>query len=509
MASKIHDDMALFLGIDTGTSGTKAVLIDEAGALLASDTQEYPLATPHPQWAEQSPDTDWWPAAVRAVQAVLKKSGKSGSEVGAVGLTGQMHGSVFLDKSGDVIRPALLWCDARTGAEVGEIYDKLGGEAGLFTAIGQPVVASFTAPKILWLRNHEPRNFEKLAQVLLPKDYIRYKLTGEYAAEVSDASGTSLLDIRTRTWSEKMLSALSLDRAILPKVYESPEVTGTISAEAAALTGLKAGTPVVGGGGDQAAGAVGSGVVARGLVSSSLGTSGVVFAHSDDCFIDPKLRLTTFCHAVPGKWHLMGCMLSSGGSLRWWRDTFDPGAGYDEITAGAEKAPPGCEGLMFLPYLTGERTPYPDPDARGTFFGATLRSDKNWFARAVLEGVGYSFKDAFSLLAEIGVPVSEVRAIGGGAKSPFWLQMMADMSGQTHVTPTIDEGPALGAALLASVGAGAYGSVEEACTATLATRPAAAPSPETAAIYNKWHPLYRRLYPALKNSFAEAARLAG
>ena len=501
--------MALFLGIDTGTSGTKAVLIDEAGTLLASDTQEYPLSTPHPQWAEQSPDADWWPAATRAIQAVLSKSGKTGADVGGVGLTGQMHGSVFLDKAGDVIRPALLWCDARTGAEVQEIYDRLGGEKGLFDAIGQPVVASFTAPKILWLRNHEPKNFEKLAQVLLPKDYIRYKLTGEYAAEVSDSSGTSLLDIRTRQWSPTMLDKLELSKDILPKVYESPEVTGTISDEAARLTGLKAGTPVVGGGGDQAAGAVGSGVVSRGLVSSSLGTSGVVFAHSDDCFIDPALRLTTFCHAVPGAWHLMGCMLSSGGSLRWWRDTFDAGADYGAITAGAASAPAGCEGLMFLPYLTGERTPYPDPDARGVFFGATLRSDKNWFARAVLEGVGYSFKDAFSLLTEIGVPVTEVRAIGGGAKSPFWLQIMADMSGQTHVVPTIDEGPALGAALLAGVGAGSYGSVAEACAATVNTRPGASPNTETGKVYDKWHPLYRSLYPALKDSFAEAAKLAG
>jgi xylulokinase len=501
--------MALLLGIDTGTSGTKAVLIDEAGKLLASDTQEYPLATPHPQWAEQSPDTDWWPAAVRAIQAVLGKAGKVGNDVGAVGLTGQMHGSVFLDRAGAVIRPALLWCDARTGGEVQQIYDALGGESGLFAAIGQPVVASFTAPKILWLRNHEPQNFERLAQVLLPKDYIRYKLTGEYAAEVSDASGTSLLDVRTRQWSKTMLEKLGLDAALLPKVFESPEVTGTITPEAAALTGLVAGTPVVGGGGDQAAGAVGSGVVSSGLVSSSLGTSGVVFAHSDDCFLDEQLRLTTFCHAVPGKWHLMGCMLSSGGSLRWWRDTFDTGASYDAITAGAATAPAGCEGLLFLPYLTGERTPYPDPDARGVFFGATLRSDKNWFARAVLEGVGYSFRDAFSLLLEIGVPVSEVRAIGGGAKSAFWLQMMADMSGQRHVTPTIDEGPALGAALLAGVGAGAYGSVEEACRATIATRPAATPNLETAAIYEKWHPLYRSLYPALQPAFAQAAELAG
>lgn len=501
--------MPLFLGIDTGTSGTKAVLIDESGVMLATDTQEYPLSTPHPQWAEQSPDRDWWPAAVAAIKAVIARAGISGDQIGGIGLTGQMHGSVFLDKAGDVLRPALLWCDARTGAECAEITEAVGGEAKLFEIIGQPVFTSFTAPKIVWVRKHEPAIYDKIAQVLLPKDYIRYRLTGEYAAEVSDASGTSLLDVRKRDWSPAMLLALGIPREWLPRVYESPEITGRISAEASALTGLAAGTPVVGGGGDQAAGAVGTGAVAAGRVSSALGTSGVVFAHSDDPFFDPQMRIQTFCHAVPGTWHLMGCMLSSGGSLRWYRDTFAPGEGYDTITRGAATAPAGCEGLQFLPYLTGERTPYPDPDARGVFFGATLRATKDWFARAVLEGVAYSFRDAFTLLEEIGVPVAEVRASGGGAKSLFWLQILADVVGQPHVTLHADEGPGFGAALLAAVGTGAYASVPEACAATIRTVSETKPNADAQAVYNRYYPLYRSLYPALQGAFAEAAKLAG
>lgn len=510
--------MPLFLGIDTGTSGTKAILVDETGTLLASDTQEYPLSTPYPQWAEQSPDADWWPAAQAAIRAVLAKAGVSGDQVGGVGLTGQMHGSVFLDKTGQVIRPALLWCDARTGAECAQITEAVGGEEKLFEVIGQPVFTSFTAPKIVWLRQHEPQNYERLAQVLLPKDYIRYKLTGEYATEVSDASGTSLLDVRKRDWSPAMLSALEIPRTLLPRVYESPEVTGTVTAEAAALTGLKAGTPVVGGGGDQAAGAVGTGTVEPGRVSSALGTSGVVFAHSAEPFFDPQMRIQTFCHAVPGAWHLMGCMLASGGSLRWLRDTFfQPervvggtiGAdAYELMTRGAATVPPGSEGLIYLPYLSGERTPYPDPDARGVFFGATLRTTRATFARAVLEGVAYSFKDAFALLEEVSVPVAQVRASGGGAKSAFWLQILADVIGQPHVLLHVDEGPAFGAALLASVGTGAYASVPEACAAAIRTTSETHPDPETTAAYARYYPVYRALYPALKAQFAAVSRLA-
>jgi xylulokinase len=501
--------MPLFLGIDTGTSGTKAVLIDETGSLLASITQEYELSTPHPQWAEQHPDTDWWEAAQIVIRAVLAKAGVSGDQIGGIGLTGQMHGSVFLDKAGKVLRPALLWCDARTGVECAEITEAIGGTKKLYETIGQPVFTSFTAPKIVWLRKHEPQVYARVAQVLLPKDYIRYKLTGEYATEVSDASGTSLLDVRKRDWSPAMLSALDIPRDWLPRVYESPEVSGKITAEAAAVTGLKAGTPVVGGGGDQAAGGVGTGTVETGRVSSALGTSGVVFAHSAEPFFDPEMRIQTFCHAVPGAWHLMGCMLSSGGSLRWYRDTFAPGESYDAITSGAATAPAGCEGLQFLPYLTGERTPYPDPDSRGVFFGATLRNTRDWFARAVLEGVAYSFKDAFRLLEEIGVPVSEVRASGGGAKSAFWLQILADVIGQPHRLLNVDEGPAFGAALLAGVGTGAFATVPEACAATIKPTSETKPNADTGAIYNKYYPLYRELYPALQESFKKAAQLSG
>ena len=511
--------MPLFLGIDTGTSGTKAVLIDETGHLLASHTQEYALSTPYPQWAEQNPDTDWWEAAQIVVRAVLAKAGVTGDQIGGIGLTGQMHGSVFLDKAGKVLRPALLWCDARTGAECAEITAAVGGTQKLFETIGQPVLASFTAPKIVWVRNHEPHIYAQIAQVLLPKDYIRYKLTGEYATEVSDASGTSLLDVRKRDWSPAMLSALDIPRDWLPRVYESPEVSGTITAQAAALTGLKAGTPVVGGGGDQAAGGVGTGTVETGRVSSALGTSGVVFAHSADPFFDPEMRIQTFCHAVPGAWHLMGCMLSSGGSLRWLRDTFFQPEGvvakslgtdpYDLMTRGAATVPPGSEGLLFLPYLTGERTPYPDPDATGVFFGASLRTTRAYFARAVLEGVAYSFKDAFRLLEEIGVPVHEVRASGGGAKSAFWLQVLADVIGQPHRLLNVDEGPAFGAALLAGVGTGTFASVPEACQATIRTTSETAPGAETSAVYEKYYPLYRELYPALQASFKKAAQITG
>lgn len=498
--------MPLILGLDTGTSGTKALLIDETGAVRASDTQEYPLSTPHSQWAEQHPDHDWWRAAQAAVRAVLAKAGVRGEEIGGVGLTGQMHGSVFLDRDGNVLRPALLWCDARTGPECKEITEAVGGERRLYEIIGQPVLASFTAPKIVWLRNHEPQIYEKVAKVLLPKDYIRYKLTGEFAAEVSDASGTSLLDVRKRDWSGEMLSALDIPRDWLPDVHESPQITGRISAEAARLTGLAPGTPVVGGGGDQAAGAVGVGVVEPGIVSSTVGTSGVVFAHSSEAFFDEEMRIQTFCHAVPGAWHLMGCVLSAGGSLRWYRDTFAPGADYDAITSGAAQAPAGCEGLLFLPYLTGERTPHPDPDARGVFFGATLRSTRDWFARAVLEGVAYALKDSFTLLDAIGVPVRQVRASGGGARSPFWLQIQADVVGQPHVLLGVDEGPAFGAALLAGVGTGAFSSVPEACRATIRTTSETRPNPETAAVYRRAYPIYRSLYPALRGAFADASR---
>lgn len=498
--------MALFLGVDTGTSGTKAVLIDAAGNLLASDTRAYALSTPRPQWAEQSPDEDWWPAAQEAIRAVLQKAGVTGAEVGGVGLTGQMHGSVFLDRAGNVLRPALLWCDARTGAECQEITNAVGGPEKLYQTIGQPVFTSFTAPKILWVRKHEPQMYEQIAHILLPKDYIRYKLTGEFATEVSDASGTSLLDVRLRDWSPAMLSALDIPREWLPKVYESPEISGQISREAAALTGLREGTPVVGGGGDQAAGAVGCGVVQTGSVSLSLGTSGVVFAHLDTPFFAPD-AIQTFCHAVPGAWHVMGCVITAAGSLEWYKDTFAPESSYDAITTGAANVPAGCEGLLYLPYLQGERNPYFDPDARGVFFGATLRTNRDYFARAVLEGVSYAIRDQFSLLDGAKVPVSEIRAIGGGVKSDTWRQILTDVVNRPLRRVNAEEGPAFGAALLAAVGTGAYATVPEACAQAIRTTDETRPDKETASVYEQYYSLYRSLYPALKPAFAQVAAL--
>ena len=493
--------MPFYLGLDTGTSGTKAILIDETGRTLATHTHEYDLSTPKPLWAEQHPDTDWWVAAQDAIKAVLAKAGATGSQVAAVGLTGQMHGSVFLDANNNVLRPAMLWCDARTGAECAEITEAIGGEAKLFETIGQPVFTSFTAPKILWVRKHQPQIYEKVAKVLLPKDYTRYKLTGEFATEVSDASGTSLLDVRTRQWSQPMLDALQIPTDFLPPVYESTVISGEITSDAAALTGLVAGTPVVGGGGDQAAGAVGCGIVESGRASLSLGTSGVVFAHLDEPFFDPK-AIQTFCHAVPGAFHLMGCVISAAGSFEWYKDTFAPDMSYDAITAGAANVPAGCEGLLFAPYLAGERNPYFDPQARGAFVGATLRtSSRDWFARAVLEGVSYGFKDIMTLLESSGAPINEVRLMGGGAKSDLWRQILSDVVGRSLHRVNNDEGPAFGAALLAAVGTNQYLSVPEACAATIQTTDETAPG-ANGETYKKYYPMYRSLYPALKQTFA-------
>lgn len=507
--------MSYYLGLDIGTSGTKALLITEDGRPVASDTQEYPLSTPRPLWAEQEP-ADWWQACVAATRALLKKAGIRGEEIAGVGLSGQMHGSVFLDAHGEVLRPALLWCDQRTQAECDWITAQVGRE-NLVKYISNPVLTGFTAPKIVWLRSHEPETYARVAKVLLPKDYIRFKLTGEFAAEVSDASGTALFDVKNRRWSEEMLAACDIPRAWMADCAESPEITGHISAEAAQLTGLAAGTPVAGGGGDQAAGAVGSGIVEAGVVSSTVGTSGVVFAHSDTPATDPQLRVHTFCHAVPGAWHTMGVVLSAGGSLRWLRDTLyaretaeAKAAGrepYDLIIAEAQAAPAGSEGLVFLPYLTGERTPYPDANARGTWFGLTLRSTRGHLARSVMEGVAYALNDTFEIFSEIGVPVSQVRASGGGAKSPFWRQMHADVTGHEHVTLSVDEGPALGAALLAAVGTGAYATVADACRTAIQTVASTAPDPEAHGTYKKVYSVYRALYPALKDQFVAVSKM--
>ncbi|MCC2668717.1 MAG: xylulokinase [Armatimonadetes bacterium] len=506
--------MAL-LGIDIGTSGTKTLLIDDAGVALASAVHEYPLSTPRPGWAEQDP-RHWWEATQITIRAVLQKAGVSGDTITGIGLSGQMHGSVFLDDRNEVIRPALLWCDQRTVDQCAWITETVGAER-VVELTSNPVLTGFTAPKVIWLRDHEPENYARVRKVLLPKDYIRYKLTGAFATEVSDASGTSMFHVRERRWAHELLDAIEIPREWMPECFESYLPSAHVSAEAAAATGLKAGTPVVGGGGDQAAGAVGNGIVERGIISSTVGTSGVVFAFSDEPAVDPQLRLHTFCHAVPGKWHQMGVMLSAGGSLRWYRDVMagaechvaramgvDP---YQLIAEEARNAPVGCEGLLFLPYLTGERTPYPDPNARGVFFGLTLRHDRPHLARAVLEGVAYGLRDSFEILDEMHVPVNQVRASGGGARSLLWRQIQADVTGREHVTINVDEGPAFGVALLAGVGTGVWGSVAEACRATIEVVENCPTINQNAEIYNRYYPIYRGLYRSLKDQFAAVAAI--
>jgi len=509
--------MDYLLGIDIGTSGAKALLINASrgGEVVASATKTYPLYTPKPLWAEQEPE-DWWQATIAAVGDILEASGINPGDIKGIGLSGQMHGSVFLDGDNQVLRPAILWCDQRTGAECEWIMDTVGREKTI-ELISNPVLTGFTAGKIIWLRNNEPKVYERVRKVLLPKDYIRLKLTGEFATEVSDASGTALFNVTKREWAWEMLDRIGVPRDWMPKAYESPEVSGRITQDASTITGLKQGTPVVGGGGDQAAGAVGNGIVEPGIISSTVGTSGVVFAFADKPVVDPKLRVHTFCHAVPGKWHVMGVMLSAGGSLRWYRDTFaDCEASvakalgydtYDLMSHEALKAPAGCEGLVFLPYLTGERTPYPDPNARGAFVGITLRSDRAHFVRSVMEGVAYGLRDSFDILDEMNIPITQVRASGGGAKSAVWLQMQADVIGHDHVTINIDEGPALGVALLAGVGAGIYKSVEDACRSVIKVTNTTTVDPANKDVYDRFYPLYRSLYGSLKGDFETVSRL--
>lgn len=510
--------MRIYLGIDIGTSGTKTLAVREDGFILASATQEYPISSPHPGWSEQNPE-DWWNAAVETVQAVLHQGKVDPKNVAGIGLSGQMHGSVFLNREHQVIRPALLWNDQRTTRECEEIEAKAGGRAALIEMVANPALTGFTAPKILWLRNNEPHNYEQLAQVLLPKDYIRFRLTGEFATEVSDASGTLLLDVRNRCWSQSLLTRLQIDPALLPKVYESEEVSGTLHTSAAQRLGLPVGVPVVGGGGDQAAGAVGNGIVSRGVISATMGTSGVVFAHSDEVQIDPDGRLHTFCHAVRGKWHVMGCVLSAGGSLQWYRNQLgqpessvagamklDP---YEILAAEAAQAPAGSEGLFFLPYLTGERSPINDPYARGAWIGLTWRHGRPHLIRSVMEGATYAMRDCLEVTKEMQIPVGEIRVSGGGARSPFWKQLQADIYGQPVVTINTEQGPAFGVALLAAAGTGAYKDVVEACEATIQVVSKTEPDDKALATYNRGFPLHRQLYQSLKSDFRALGNFVG
>lgn len=509
--------MSYLLGIDIGTSGTKTLICDRDGNVLATAMSEHPIYSPKPGWSEQHP-IDWWNATQTATRVVLKKSKIRGDQVSAIGLSGQMHGSVFLDKSGNVIRPALLWNDQRTADECEEIEKKAGGRNELIAMVANPALTGFTAPKILWLRKNEPRNYEKTVQVLLPKDYIRFCMTGEFATEVSDASGTLLLNVTKRQWSTDLLNKLKIDRDLLPRCYESFEVTGKLSAGAAKQLGLKPGIPVVGGAGDQAAGAIGNGIVSSGIVSATLGTSGVVFAHSDHPTRDPLGRVHTMCHAVPGKWCVFGCMLSAGGSFQWFRNQLaqteiaqakrtrvDP---YELLVAQAEQAPLGSEGLFFLPYLTGERCPHPDPFARGAWIGLTSRTTRNMMIRAVMEGVTFGMRDAIEIMKDMKIPITQIRASGGGAKSPFWQQLQADIYQTPIILTNASEGPAYGVALLAGVGTGVWKSVEEACRSSISQTRKVQPRKRIASAYEKHYQIYRKLYHDLKERFAEIASLS-
>jgi xylulokinase len=489
--------MAFFMGIDVSTTGVKALLIDSAGTVIGTANTEQPLFTPYPLWSEQAP-SDWWQGAISSIQQVLAQTGVDGQQVAAVGLTGQMHGLTLLDAQGQVLRPAILWNDQRTGAQCDEIRARI-GRSRLIEITGNDALTGFTAPKILWVRQFEPDVYARIRHILLPKDYVRYCLTGNFAVDRADGAGTILFDIRTRDWSPEVLAALEIPLEWLPKTYEGSAVTGVISAEAARQTGLKAGIPVAGGGGDQAAQAVGVGAIEPGIIALTLGTSGVVFATTDGPFIEPEGRLHAFCHSVPNRWHLMGVMLSAAGSLRWYRDTFAAGQDYDSLLAPAANIPAGCEGLLFLPYLTGERTPYPDPLARGAFVGLTIRHGMGHLSRAVLEGVAFGLRDSFELIKSAGLSqIRQVRVSGGGARSPLWRQILADVFNSELVTVNTTEGAAYGAALLAGVAAGYWPDVETACKAGIQITGSTLPTAAGVMAYEPIYQQYRQLYPALK-----------
>jgi xylulokinase len=488
------------LGIDISTTGAKALLVDEQGQVRASATTALSLSTPRPLWSEQDP-AEWWAGAVHSIRKVLGENGVSGEQVRAVGLTGQMHGLVLLDAQDRILRPAILWNDQRTGEECEEITHKVGFER-LLRITGNKALTGFTAPKILWVRKHEPHIYAQVARILLPKDYVRFRLTGEYAVDKADGAGMLLFDLQKRDFSDELLAILDIPRSWMPRAYEGPEVTGEVSLSAAEETGLLLGTPVMGGGGDQAAGAVGVGAVTPGIVSLALGTSGVVFATTPGPYIEAQGRLHAFCHSVPGAWHFMGVMLSAAGSLQWYRDALAKNQPYDDLLAPAGGISPGCEGLFFLPYLTGERTPYPDPLARGAFVGLTVRHSQAHLTRAVLEGVAYGLRDSMELIKNAGLSeIQQVRVSGGGARSALWRQILSDVMNIELVTVNTTEGAAFGAALLAGVGAGIWGSVAEACEAVIHIEQHTQPDPSRTKFYAQSYPLYQGLYQALKPTF--------
>jgi xylulokinase len=493
--------MDCVLGIDVGTGGTRAVVVDREGKILSSATSEHvPFASPKTGWAEQDPH-DWWRAAGEAIRAALKPV--PGGNVVCAGLAGQMHGAVLLDSRGEVLRPSLIWCDVRTQTQCDWLNSKF-SERKIIELTCNPALANFTLTKLLWVRDNEPEVWKRFEKVLLPKDYVRFRMTGEHAMDVAEASGTLMLDVAHRRWSDEMMAMVDIPMSSLPKLCESPEVCARISDKGAAHTGLKAGTPVVGGAGDQAGGAVGMGVVRAGAVSATIGTSGVVFAATDNPAMDPKGRVHTFCHAVPGRWHVMGVTQAAGQSLRWMRELLKNGSNldYDQLTREAAQVAPGSDGVLWAPYLMGERTPHLDPNARGTLTGLSASHTRGHVTRAVLEGVAFSLKDTFSLFAAMKVPVNNVRLGGGGARSELWRQIQADVYGYEVEILAAEEGAAYGGALLAGVGAKWWNSVEEACDRVVEVQQRVKPNPLAAAAVDKQYENYRLLYPALKPLFA-------
>jgi xylulokinase len=491
--------MTYWLGIDIGTGGTRALLVNAEGKLTHTFTAPHDdIRMERPLWAEQRPE-NWWEAAQNGIRGVLAQAGAGGRDVRGIGLSGQMHGLVMLDAAGQVIRPALIWCDQRSQAQVDSINDAVGKEAVLkWTA--NPVLTGFTLPKLLWVRDNEPHHFESLRKVLLPKDYVRFRLTGEYATDVSDASGTSMFDVVSRRWSDQMVHRMGIDEAVLPDAFESSRISGVVSRLAADITGLAAGTPVVAGAGDQAASGIGNGIVEPGVVSCTLGTSGVVFAHTEKPVYDQAGRVHTFCHAVENAWHVMGVTQGAGLSLQWFRNTLAPVTSYDSLTSEAAGAPAGSQGLFWLPYLMGERTPHLDASARGGWIGLTAKHTRADLIRALLEGVSYSQKDCLDIIEQMGVRVESVRLSGGGGRSAFWQQMLADVFGKPVAILENQEGSAYGAALLAMVGTGEYASVAEVSKAAIRELRTAKPREAEQQIYAAGHKVYQSLYPALKSA---------
>ncbi len=490
--------MSLVLGLDVSTTATKAVLMDAEGSIRSVAASGYASDSPRPLWSEQDP-ARWWDGTVASIRSALEQAGIDGEAVDAIGLAGQMHGLVTLGAHGEVLRPAILWNDQRTEAECDLIRERLGRDR-LIAVTGNDALPGFTAPKLLWIRRHEPEVWSRIAHILLPKDYVRFRLSGEHAVDRADGSGTLLFDLARRDWSDEVVSALEIDPAWLPRTSEGPEVTGAVSQEAGAATGLRAGTPIVAGSGDQAAAAVATGAIDPGLVSLSLGTSGVVFAATDAPSIEPNGRSHAFCHAVPGRWHVMGVMLSAAGSLRWYRDALAPGVPFSDLIDEAEEVPVGSDGLLFLPYLTGERTPHADPHARGAFVGLTLHHQRPHLTRAVLEGVAFGLRDSLELVRSVGVPATDqIRATGGGIASALWRQILADVLQMSVATTATSEGAAQGAAMLGAVGAGWFPTVGDVCRSWV--RFGEATERADFEPYRQPYERYRELYPALAPTF--------